>query len=139
MNERYVLDAWALIAFLQEEEPASLRVRQLLQNAQNGQVSVFVSVMNVGEIFYRIGKVRGEREARTTLESLRRLSLTIVSATDDRVFAAASLKLRYAIPYADAFAAATAIDLGATLVTGDPEFDQLADTIKIEKLSRHRR
>lgn len=138
MNERFVLDAWALIAFLQQEEPAASRIRQLLQNAQDGQVSAFVSVMNVGEVYYRIGKVRGEREAKTTLENLRRLSLTILPATDVRVFAAASLKLRHAISYADAFAAACAAEHGAILVTGDPEFDQLAGTIQIEKLSRHR-
>jgi predicted nucleic acid-binding protein len=44
--------------------------------------------------------------------------------------------MRYAISYADAFAATTTENLGAVLVTGDPELEQLEDRIRIEKLER---
>ncbi len=54
------------------------------------------------------------------------------------VFAAADFKMAYAISYADAFAAALADRTGATLVSGDPEFDQLQGRIKLEKLHRNR-
>jgi len=43
---------------------------------------------------------------------------------------AAGLKARHAISYADAFAAATAIDCELPLVTGDPELRAVADTEK---------
>jgi AbrB family looped-hinge helix DNA binding protein len=39
----------------------------------------------------------------------------------------------------DAFAAALADELGAILVTGDPELAQLEDGIKLEKLTRAKR
>jgi hypothetical protein len=40
---------------------------------------------------------------------------------------------------ADAFAAAAAHELDATLITGDPELEQLEGQIKLEKLSRTKR
>lgn len=137
--KKFVLDAWALLALLQKEEPAASRVKGLLEDARDERVQLFISVVNLGEVYYRIGKVKGGSEARKTLEEIRRLALTVEPATDKRVFAAAGFKIRHAISYADAFAAALADELGAILVTGDPELEQLEDQIKLEKLPRGKR
>ncbi len=136
MKSRFVLDAWTLLALLQREEPAASRVKQLLEEAEQGNVELFISIINLGEVYYRIGKVKGEREAQATLVEIRRLSLTVVPATEEAVLAAAGFKARYAISYADAFAVAIATDLGAILVTGDPELGQLGDRLQIERLER---
>lgn len=136
MRRRFVLDAWAVLAFLQGEEPAASRVRQLLESAQSGEADLFISVINLGEVAYCVGRVRGEKEAQATLDEIRLLALTVVPATDERVFAAAGLKMRYAISYADAFAAALARELDATLVSGDPELEELRGVISLERLER---
>lgn len=136
MKPRFVLDAWAALALLQKEEPAASRVKQLMEKTRKGDVELFISVINLGEIFYCIGKARGEHEATETLGDIRRLSLAVVPATEESVFAAAKIKMSYAISYTDAFAAATAEDLDAVLVTGDPELKQLEGRIQIEKLER---
>lgn len=136
MNERYVLDAWALLAFLQKEEPAGSRVRQLVQEAQNQVVRLFVSIINLEEVYYRIGKTRGQDQADETLEELRRLPITILSAENESVWAAARLRINRLMSYADAFAATAARQLGAILVTGDTELMKLEDELRLEKLSR---
>ena len=136
MIQRCVLDAWALLALLQKEEPAATRVGQLLEEGQRGDAELFVSVINLGEVIYRVGKVRGEKEALETLDEIRRLPLKAMPATEAAVMSAARLKMRYPISYADAFAAATAADQDAVLVTGDPELVQLSGAIRIEKLER---
>jgi len=133
---RFVLDAWAILALLQKEEPAASRVKELMEGAEEGKADLFISIINLGEVYYRIGKVKGEREAENTLDEIRRLPLNIVPAAEEAVFAAARFKMRYAISYADAFAAAAAEDLNAVLVSGDPELKQLEDRIRIEKLRR---
>ena len=135
-DKRFVLDSWALLALLQKEELAASQVRRLLKDAQSGRLELFVSVINLGEVYYRIGRLKGESEAQKTIEEIRRLSLAVVSATDERVLAAASLKMRYAISYADAFAAATAVEFNAVLVSGDPELEPLGDKIRLQKLTR---
>jgi predicted nucleic acid-binding protein len=136
MMKNLVVDAWAILALLQKEEPAASRVRQLLENAPREKIQLFMSIINLGEVYYRVGKVKGEAEAQKTLEQISRLSLTILPATDERVLAAARWKIHHAISYADAFAAAAAAELKAILVTGDPELESLEEEIQIDKLSR---
>ncbi|MDH7486764.1 MAG: type II toxin-antitoxin system VapC family toxin [Anaerolineae bacterium] len=136
MKPRFVLDAWALLAFLQKEEPAASRVKTLLEEAEQGNVELFISIINLGEVAYSIGKVKGEHEAEATLNEIRRLALIVVPATEKAVSAAARFKMHHAISYADGFAAAAAEELGAVLVTGDPELEQLAERLRIEKLGR---
>lgn len=131
-----VLDAWALLAYLQGEEPAASRVRTVLSEAEARRLRIFVSIINVGEVYYTIGKRRGEAEAEETLEELRHLPLTILPVTPETVIKAARLKIHYALSYADAFAAVTAQDLHALLLTGDPELLQLTDVMDIERLHR---
>lgn len=130
-----VLDTWAVLALLQREEPAASHVRQLLQDAQQEKLTLFMSVINLGEVFYRVGKVSGADVAQETISEIHNLSLTVLPATNERVFAAAGLKMHYSISYADAFAAATAIELNASLATGDPELTNLPN-LKICLLTR---
>lgn len=137
MTKVFVLDAWAFLAFFQKEEPAASRMRRLLQQGMSEKVRLCLSIVNLGEVYYRVGRVKGRVEADQTLETLSRLSITILSATDEIVLAAAALKMQFPISYADAFAAAEAKQHNAVLVTGDPELFQLQGFVKIEKLKRH--
>jgi ribonuclease VapC len=52
-------------------------------------------------------------------------------STEDRILAAARLKAEYPISYADAFAASLALELGASLVTGDPEFKTIKENLSL--------
>ncbi len=139
MRTRRVLDAWALLALLQAEEPAASRVKSLVVEAQNRQSALLVSVVNLGEVYFRIGKQHGEAEAETVLSFLRQLPLEIVSASDEMVMAAARFKMGYAVSYADAFAAALSLRRRATLVTGDPELLALQGVLTLESLHRRPR
>ena len=85
--------------------------------------------MNLGEVYYLSAKSRDSRYADRVLKGLR-TRLTILSATDDVVMFAAKLKGRYAISYADGFAAATAILNNGVLVTGDPELRAVSKSEK---------
>jgi predicted nucleic acid-binding protein len=136
MSGQYVLDAWALLALLQSEEPAASRVRQLLLEGDRQQTTLLLSIVNLGEVYYCVSRRSDRDTAIDTLKDIRRLSLAIVPASDEMVLSAADFKLEYAISYADAFAAALADRTGATLVSGDPEFDQLQGRINLEKLYR---
>ncbi|MBA4379928.1 MAG: VapC toxin family PIN domain ribonuclease [Anaerolinea sp.] len=136
MTDAFVLDAWALLAFLQGEEPAASRVKGLLQEARNEKVILYVSILNLGEVYYRIGKTRGQSEADALVEELQLLPLIILPASNEDVMAAARLKMRYSISYADAFAVSTTLQHGAILLTGDPELLELSGKFPLEKLQR---
>lgn len=134
---KVVLDAWALLAYLQREEPAAPRVRTVLREAESHRAELFASLINVGEVFYTIGKRKGEQAAEETLEQLRRLPMMILPPEPQTVIHAARLKIRHAISYADAFAIATAQKRNATLMTGDPEILKLKRVISLARLQRH--
>jgi predicted nucleic acid-binding protein len=136
MKPRFVLDAWAVLALLQGEEPAASRVKQLLEMGLQSEAELYISIISLGEVVYRVGKVKGEVQAYQTLGQIEHLPLTIVSASDEAVLVAADLKMRYAIPYTGSFAGGTAQYLGAVLVTADPELIALEDVIDVERLDR---
>jgi ribonuclease VapC len=136
MSTSYVLDAWSLLALLQGEEPAATRVRELLQAAQEQRAQLLVSVINLGEVFYRVGRLKGQQEAEETLNLIRRLPLRVLSVSDEAVMAAARLKIDYTLSYADAFAIAAGQQWEAVVVTGDPELKALQGVVRMEMLQR---
>lgn len=142
MKGCWVLDAWAVLALLQAEEPAATRIRSLVEAAQQGDDDgqLAMSLINLGEVFYRVGRSRDLPTAETALDLLRDLPIRFIPATDARIFAAARLKAVYSLSYADAFAAALASELSGTLLTGDPELIAAAPALgyAIEALERRR-
>jgi predicted nucleic acid-binding protein len=129
---RKVLDSWALLAWLQGEEPAARKVRKLLDRAEAGQTDLAMSMMNVGEVFYMLAKRQGEQTAEAFLRDLQGMPIRTRMPTERDVLDAARLKGRLAISYADAFAVETARQLNAELVTGDPELKAVADAGLVE-------
>ncbi len=120
-----VLDAWAVMVWLKGQQPAADRVRALLEAADRREQRLSMNIVNVGEVFYLSVKARNVVYGRRVLETLQP-RVTTISAHDELVMLAATLKARYAISYADGFAAATALLQDAPLVTGDPELRVMA-------------
>ena len=133
---RHVLDAWALLALLQKEEPAATRVKSVIDAAQRGQCELFASLINIGEVYYSVGRSKGVSEANAVLEDIEQLPLSITPADRSAVIQAATLKATHRLSYADAFAMAAARALDATLMTGDPELILLKAHVRIEPLTR---
>jgi ribonuclease VapC len=120
-----VLDACAVMVWLKGQQPAGDRVRALLQAADRRECRLSMNIVNVGEVFYLSVKARNLAYGQRVLQTLQP-RVTTVSAHDELVMLAATLKARHAISYADGFAAATAMLQGAPLVTGDPELRVMA-------------
>jgi len=135
----YVLDSFALLAYLEGEAGMS-RVRSVLEGAEARRHLVYLSLINLGEALYITERERGLVEARRTLGAIDQLPLAIVDVSRSTVLAAAHIKARFPISYADAFAVIAAQDHGGVVMTGDPEFRPLADAglVAVEWLPRRR-
>lgn len=118
MEVRWALDAWAAVAFLQGEAPAS-RVRQALAEG------AVINDVSLGEVLYTLVRNRGSDAA---LDAVRDLRGALVAEAPDWELtrAAALVKAGGGLSYADSFAVATAKRRGAPLLTGDPEIVELA-------------
>ena len=138
MTERIVIDAWALLAFLQGEEPAAAAVNELLGDAARNELELHASMISIGEAYYRVGRARGREAADHVLAILRVLPITIHRADDDAVLAAARWKTDHPISYVDAFAVSLSASLGAELVTGNPELWRLEGPVRIRRIHRRR-
>lgn len=133
---RYVLDANALIGFLEDREGSAAKIEKLLDQALDAGIPLIMSAVNWGEVFYVIWRNEGERRALQVERDVQDLSLVIIGADRDRATRAAALKQKHNLGYADSFAAELAIERGATLVTADPEFSRVGKILSLYPLPR---
>jgi uncharacterized protein len=136
-GDRFCLDAFAWLAWLQDEAGAAA-VQRRLDDAERGRAECVTSIINLGEVFYRLVRVNRREQAESIwrMALRRRLPVSVKEATQRRVRRAAELKSNHAIAYADAFAVATALEFQATLMTGDPDIKPLVGkyNLKVEWL-----
>jgi predicted nucleic acid-binding protein len=129
----FVLDTWAVIAYL-EDEPSGEQVEDLIATAHEEQVPIYMSVVNVGEVWYTIAREISEEEADASVKTLRDLRIQFEDVNWELTQEAARFKSKNKMSYADAFAAALTKVKKADLVTGDGEFKPLDGEIKISWL-----
>ena len=128
-----VLDSFAVVALL-EEQAAAATVAGLLEDAQANRRVLWMTTVNLGEVWYILARRKSEEVADQELARL--LEIGILVADVDWVLTrrAARLKTKYRLAYADCFAAALAQQLRCKVVTGDPEFRQLEKEVKVQWL-----
>ncbi|HEV8079572.1 MAG TPA: type II toxin-antitoxin system VapC family toxin [Chitinophagaceae bacterium] len=120
----YVLDTFALVAFFRGEKGAD-EVEKLLVDALTGRHQLYLCSYNAGEIYYAIWRKSGKGMADACRIKLLQFQITIIEADLQLTFEAATIKATHKLSYADAHAAALALHLNATVLTGDKEFNDL--------------
>ena len=110
------------------------RVREILANSTRGQCRAVLSLISLGEVLYITERERSLPKAQQVLAAKEQLPLEILPASREAVLAAAHVKARFPISYADAFVVAAAQEQDATIVTGDPEFVAVQSLVRIEWL-----
>lgn len=109
------LDSWAVLAWLDGDEPAATVVAETLDRERPP-----MSWMNLVEVHYRTIRDHARQEADEVLSELRP-QITEHLPGVSAMRAVASLKAANPIALADCFAIALADAEGAQLLTGDPE------------------
>ena len=136
----YVLDACALITYL-NDEPGSDIVRDLLKKAVNGEITIFINIINLIEVHYANIRSLGYEQAAIVLEQIRSSPIRIIANFSDAVFQEASrLKAYYKCSLADAIGLASAIELSGQFVSSDHhelEVIEENETISIFWLPAH--
>ena len=131
MRSARLLDTFPLVRFF-KKEPGFERVKALLSEARRARTPLLISEINAGELYYTVARKAGVDSAEEILAALSTIPITVLPTTWELTLAAARLKARWALSYADCFAAACAMQEGAVLVTGDQEFKQVEHLVSIE-------
>ncbi len=122
-----VLDAYAIVALLEDESSAA-RVEQAIATGRAG-----ASWVNLGEVYYTIARRRGHAAGAGAVERVSRRILTDEPRAES-ILAAAGIKARHRLSYADAFAVEVAERHRAPLLTGDPEIVALDRRVTVVDL-----
>ena|SRR5437867_1044976 len=122
-----------MLAYL-DGEPTAQQVRQVLRRARKNQLVVLFSLINYGECLYVTELEQGLQQAQRAAGIIDQLAIRVVPADRSLVFAAAHIKARYAVSYADAFTIALAKRTGARVMTGDVEFKSVEPEISVQWL-----
>jgi len=129
----YVLDTSAFFTLIEDEDGADL-VQDLLQQAQRGEIKILASFVSFVEMFYITLQEKGEDEANTRIELMKRLAIERVESSEEIGNIAGKMKAAHKISFADAWIAATAKFYQAVLVHKDPEFEQVQDEVELLQL-----
>lgn len=125
---RRCLDSWAVLAYLDGEEPAAGVVEQTIERERPA-----MSWMNLIEVHYGTIRDHGRQEADQVLAELRpRVTESLAGIATMR--SVSSLKAEHPIALADCFAIALAAEEKAELLTGDPEIIARTDQLPCKVL-----
>lgn len=119
----YVFDTEVILKFYLEEEGAR-KVLELLERVQDKKVKGYINIINLTEFYYILYR-KSPEIAKQKVENLLSFGLIPYEIKNNDLWReAGKLKALHNIPLADAFAAATANHLKATLVAGkDADFE----------------
>jgi len=120
----YVLDTFAILCYLRDEDGAD-KIEHILTEAQNKRYALYLSWINLGEVYYIVIRREGADRAIRVLEAIKHWPVALIIPSENDILAAAEIKAAYPLSYADAFAAALAEKNKAALLTGDREFERL--------------
>lgn len=122
----YVLDSYAILAWLQGEQGGRV-VSRLLHQAGRDEAELTMSLVNLGEVLYILEREESLQAAQEAIALIDSLPVRQDPVDRNIVLQAAHCKARYRMSYADCFAVALAKKYAAVLVTGDPEFRQQSE------------
>jgi ribonuclease VapC len=116
-----LFDSHALLKLFQKEAGHE-KVARILAQAMRSDTPKYINAINLGEIVYSTKRAFGDQKKIEVLAHVERLGFRILPVPNDLIFRAAEHKASFSMSFADCFALASAIEHGAVLVTGDPEF-----------------
>lgn len=130
----FILDSYAFLCLFDiNRHKEREAVREYFRSAESKHLTLYLSKINEGEIFYKLYRYLGAAVANSFRGDLRRglFPVKVVSVSDKRVERASAIKARYPLSYAAAFCAELAMDMDIPIITGDTEFRDVRE-VKIQ-------
>ena len=130
MNDRYLLDTSAILTLWNDEEGAD-DVESMLKQAESGRAVIYASFMTYMEAYYRVYRVEGLESAKSIYAEIKSLPIYKLDPDERILLRAGAIKANYRLSIADAWIVASAIEVSASLVHKDAEYEQLKDIVSM--------
>lgn len=125
-----VLDSYSLIAYIEGEKGKDTMI-EIFRSARDSGRPCLLSVVNWGEVYYITLREAGQPRADQVAHLISTLPIQIIEADLELAKQAAIFKANKKMSYADCFAAALAKHRRVELVTGDKEFRQVEEELRV--------
>ena len=126
---KFVIDAYAWIEYFDGREKGR-KAAEIIESKNN---SIFTAAVTVSEIVSKLK--RHNKDPTQTISAIKALSTIVVTTLELSIIAGTiHATMKHSNKYfgmLDAFVAATAQQLGAKILTGDPDFHEFKDAIFI--------
>ncbi|MEK6568648.1 MAG: type II toxin-antitoxin system VapC family toxin [Candidatus Omnitrophota bacterium] len=133
MDKAYVLDTSAIFTYIEEGEGQD-KIEDILRLGHKNKCQIYLSFASLAEIYYISWQEKSEDAAKELVVLVKSLPIQIIDSNERITLSAGRLKALHRLSLADAFIAATAIDMAAVLVHKDPELEVISKYIKIFSL-----
>lgn len=131
----FVFDSYAVLAYIYDQAGAG-KIGDLLDKARGkASVIIWLNLVNLGEIYYIVARNEDFSSADRMVAVVKSWPVGIVNPDQKNTLTAARIKAVHSLSYADSFAAATALEKEARLLTGDREFKALEHILDIDWIS----
>jgi uncharacterized protein len=121
-----VFDSWPILEWMFGRDPVRALVAALWSEAEAGRAYLLMSAINVCEVYYFLVKRGHSAIAEHWRQRTQALPMRVDVPKGEHIWAAANLKAKFPISYADAFAAELGQRHKCAVITGDPEFRSVA-------------
>lgn len=125
-----VLDSYAVLAFLFKEEGHE-KILTLFEKAIDADKHLLIAAPNWAEIRYMVERKAGFAKWKEVKAKLLGLPIDIINADQELAEIAGEIKVSHKMSLADCFAAALAKQKKIEIYTGDPEFKEVTDEVKV--------
>lgn len=125
-----ILDSYALLVFL-EKESNYKKLEVLFTKAIINNTFLLMSSINYGEVLYIILRECGLEKMQEIKHIIDTLPIKVVDVDKDLAELAGKFKAFKKMSYADCFVAALAKQKKGRIITGDMEFKEVKDEIKV--------
>ena len=123
-----------MMAFL-EDEPAGETIGNIIADAHDQGIPLMMTTVNAGEVWYILAREISESAADQSIKDILELGIQFKDADWKLANQAARFKAIKKMSFADCFAAALTVhQKGSMLLTGDKEFKQVEEYVKIHWL-----
>lgn len=129
----YVFDTSTLLAYIENEDGVT-DIEQVLQEALNGQHTIYISVVSCIEVYYISLREQGQTVANERLQLLKDLPVAQDPLTEDGIITIGEIKKSHTMSFADCCIAGLAKQKHAVLMHKDPEFEQVEEEIVLHTL-----
>jgi len=129
-KDKYVLDTCAMLAYLNNENGSAL-IEEMLKKAQKRDAVIFLTSMDLAEIYHIVLKEEGRDKALKTMVLVRNLPIESVGLDEQLLMAAGEIRVQCPLSLGDALVVAVAKAKGAKIVTGDRDFKSVEKEVEV--------